>query len=98
MGAEESRSVDGCISRVWGFTALPTDDFTGAATSVSVLSILLNVCPAGDHSLWVVARSTLDRMATAALPSFSPRRVGHGPVVALSCLPHMARATNQEVL
>jgi hypothetical protein len=98
VGAKEIGQVDSQIYRLWGHTALPTDDLTSAATFVSVLSILLNVCHTGDRPLWVVARSLLGWMATVALSSLSPWRVGPGPVVALARIPHKAHAANQEVL
>jgi hypothetical protein len=90
--------IDGQISRLWGHTALPTGDLTSAATCVSVLSILLDVCHTGDHPLWGMARSALDRMATLALSSLSPWRVGPGPVVALVRTPYKACAATLEVL
>jgi len=98
LRAEEIREVDGQFARLWGHTALPISDLTGVATCVSILSILLNVCYTGDHPLWVMARSGLDRMATVALSSLSCWRLGPGRVTAPACIPYQACAINQEVL
>ena len=79
-------------------TVLPTGGFSSTAAIVSILSILLNVRHAGDYPLWSVSRFTYGRVATAALSTVSPRRVGPDSVAVLGRLPRKARAPTQEVL